>query len=158
MKKSINMLVACVNANGEPDLARLTVLATDHEQEHGEHYEKARSMAQEDGYEPPFICYDEADQRNIFRVMREIQSEQDESKRLAFNSLESAREESAQQALEEADFEINAAAEMSGWERSGCEWVRNLFFDNPDGGDSILKSFKITFADGSSQIKNIEIE
>lgn len=66
------MMVACTNANGERDLFVTTILASDDEVADGLHYERAEDAAAEDGYEGPFVAFDEHDQRNITRQVPEL--------------------------------------------------------------------------------------
>lgn len=62
------MIVFCRNANGDPDFTAVNVIADRAQIAEGLHYDLATEKAEEDGYEAPFICFDEAEQRNIYRI------------------------------------------------------------------------------------------
>jgi hypothetical protein len=53
--------IVCHNANGQPDLVRCRVRATREQYQDGQHYEAAKNWAKENGYEGPFIVFDEND-------------------------------------------------------------------------------------------------
>lgn len=55
------IVVACFNANGDPDFAFVVVRATDDQCEHGEHYAAACRWAENNGYEGPMVAYGEYD-------------------------------------------------------------------------------------------------
>lgn len=57
----IKCVVACTNANGEPDFYFCKVEATQEEYDDGIHYERAKGKAKEEGYEAPFVVFDEND-------------------------------------------------------------------------------------------------
>lgn len=59
-KKIIKCIVACTNANGDPDLFFVKVKCTDKQFENGDHYDSAKAHAEQQGYEP-FLAYDEVD-------------------------------------------------------------------------------------------------
>lgn len=67
-------LVACVNANGESDLAVVSVDAALHKKE-GEApaSDAAIEKAKEQGYEGPFIAFGPSDQRNLRRALAEAE-------------------------------------------------------------------------------------
>lgn len=54
-------IVAGTNANGEPDLFFVKVETTAEQLTRGEHYDAARAAAKADGYEEPFVAFDELD-------------------------------------------------------------------------------------------------
>jgi len=58
--RQVRCVVACVNANGEPDLFFVRVECTGEEYDHGAHYDCAEDAAKEEGYEP-HLAYDEHD-------------------------------------------------------------------------------------------------
>lgn len=64
-KRKMKMLVSCLNANGSADMFACEVDATEDQYKLGEHYELAIGMAEQNGYEQPFLCYDEYEQKNI---------------------------------------------------------------------------------------------
>lgn len=49
-----------------------TVSVTDKEYGTGVHYDKARALAKEAGYEKPFVCFEGADQNAILSVARKL--------------------------------------------------------------------------------------
>lgn len=69
---SHKMMVACRNANGEPDMFVTNVWVTDAELDEGIHYERAADVAESEGYEGPFIGYDMFDQANIARQVPDL--------------------------------------------------------------------------------------
>lgn len=58
--KPIKCVVSAINSNGEPDFYFVIVMATEKDIEEGNHYEKAKTSAENEGYEP-FIVYDQFD-------------------------------------------------------------------------------------------------
>lgn len=58
--ESIRMIVAAINANGEPDFYFCKVRCNPEQYANGDHYEFAEKMAVEEGYEPR-LAYDEYD-------------------------------------------------------------------------------------------------
>jgi hypothetical protein len=61
MKRSIQkMVVAAVNASGEPDLFFCKISCTPEEVDDGKHYDMAKQLAIEEGYEPK-LAYDTQD-------------------------------------------------------------------------------------------------
>ncbi|MCL1960604.1 MAG: hypothetical protein FWG56_02220 [Desulfovibrionaceae bacterium] len=61
----MRIAIACVNASGTSDLPIFTVKATQEEYDLGIHYDKAETLAEEAGYEKPFVCFDAAQQHAI---------------------------------------------------------------------------------------------
>ena len=57
----IKCVIACSNASGEPDLYFVKVRCKESQYEEGDHYRKAENQAIEDGYEEPFVSFDEND-------------------------------------------------------------------------------------------------
>ncbi|ABM41631.1 hypothetical protein QYG06_10095 [Xanthomonas euvesicatoria] len=66
------VMVACVNASGMPDMPVFIVSATQEEYDLGVHYDKAEALAEESGYEGPFVCFDMAEQEAIVSAAREL--------------------------------------------------------------------------------------
>jgi len=66
------IIIACRNASGSSDMFVTTVNATDIEYENGVHYDRAEEVAKEQGYEEPFISYDESEHSNIARQIPEL--------------------------------------------------------------------------------------
>lgn len=59
-RKEIKMIVAAVNAGGEPDFFFCKVNCNESEIDDGEHYEAARALADEEGFETRLV-FDEMD-------------------------------------------------------------------------------------------------
>lgn len=59
-RKEVKMIVAAVNANGEPDFFFCKVCCNQEEYDNGEHYDAANALAEEEGYEPK-LAYDQND-------------------------------------------------------------------------------------------------
>jgi len=59
-RKEIKMMAAVVNASGEPDFFFCKVKCNDDEIDNGEHYDAARALAEEEGYEVRLV-YDQMD-------------------------------------------------------------------------------------------------
>ncbi len=59
--KSYKMMVACHNANGEPDFYFCKIRCTKAEYNNGEHYALASRKAKDKGYREPFVTIDEND-------------------------------------------------------------------------------------------------
>jgi len=57
----IRTIIACTNANGEPDLTFVKVTCTQEQFDAGYHYELAEIWALGEGYEGPFVAFDEYD-------------------------------------------------------------------------------------------------
>lgn len=59
------ILVAGTNAGGEPDFFACVVTAAQSDFDDGTHYEMAKELAEDEGYEGPFVCFDENNQRGM---------------------------------------------------------------------------------------------
>jgi hypothetical protein len=57
--RKIAIVTACTDANGSPDFVLNTVRATAEEIDNCIHYYLAEAKLLEDGYEPPFVHFDE---------------------------------------------------------------------------------------------------
>jgi hypothetical protein len=68
----IQIAVACRNASGMADMPIFTVTATEAEYALGVHYDKAASLAQEAGYEAPFLCFDASEQDALAAAVLEL--------------------------------------------------------------------------------------
>jgi len=55
----IKCVLACHNASGEPDFYFCIVQCSETEYQLGQHYDVAESFAKEQGYEGPFVLFDE---------------------------------------------------------------------------------------------------
>ena len=60
-KQTIRIVVAGTNANGEPDLFFCRVICRQEQYDKGEHYDAAADTAIQNGYESPFVIFDEHD-------------------------------------------------------------------------------------------------
>lgn len=69
---NVHIAVACRNASGMSDLPVFTVKATSREIALGIHYDKAETLAEEAGYEKPFVCFDAAEQGAILSAARHL--------------------------------------------------------------------------------------
>ena len=56
--KTFLVAVACINASGVADMPVFEVCLPQREYELGNHYELAEKIAEEEGYEGPFVCFD----------------------------------------------------------------------------------------------------
>jgi hypothetical protein len=65
--QNIKMFVSCRNANGSADMFVCVVEVTQDQFDNGEHYDLACDQAEQNGYEQPFLCYDENETKNIAR-------------------------------------------------------------------------------------------
>ena len=61
MDKTIKMIVACTNASGEPDLFFFKLKTNDEYIESMLAVDRARQIAEDEGYEGPYVVYDETD-------------------------------------------------------------------------------------------------
>lgn len=66
------VLVACRNSSGEADMFSCTVEVTEGQYDLGEHYVLAEAIAIAEGYEAPFVCYDQSEQKNIAKHVQEL--------------------------------------------------------------------------------------
>lgn len=69
------VVVACRNASGEADMLVTDVSLSQAAYELGEHYDIAESRAIGEGYEPPFLCFDESEQANIARQVTSLKAQ-----------------------------------------------------------------------------------
>lgn len=70
--KTVHIAVACRNASGMADMPIFTVTATAEEYDLGIHYEKAEAMAEDAGYEKPFVCFDDGEQGAILAAVHTL--------------------------------------------------------------------------------------
>jgi len=68
----MQIALACRNASGEPDMPVFTVAVTQSEYDEGIHYDKAEAMAQDAGYEGPFIGFDASEHKAIVLALRSL--------------------------------------------------------------------------------------
>lgn len=69
---TMHIAVACRNASGMSDMPIFTVTATLKEYALGIHYKKAEALAEEAGYEKPFVCFVAAEQAAILSAARTL--------------------------------------------------------------------------------------
>lgn len=66
MDRTIKMIVAATNSHGKPDLYLCEVSCPQEQIDTGEHYELAKELAKNDGFQP-YLAFDEYDtDENIF--------------------------------------------------------------------------------------------
>lgn len=70
--KTFHIAVACRNASGMLDMPIFTVTVTDEEYDLGIHYDKAQALAEDAGYEEPFLCYDDTEQPVLLAAVRTL--------------------------------------------------------------------------------------
>ena len=70
--RSWRVAVACTNANGSAELFIAEVEATQDQHDLGEHYDMARQMAIDEGYEEPFVCFDQEEIAALSSEAREF--------------------------------------------------------------------------------------
>ena len=58
-KRTLTVVTACLNAAGSPDLALTEVEVTHDEYTDGVHCELVEKQLIADGYEEPFVCFDD---------------------------------------------------------------------------------------------------
>lgn len=69
-KKQI--MVAGSNANGEADFFVCVVEVSDDQLNNGVHYDLAKALAEKDGFEAPFVCFDDQAGKNIARQVSKL--------------------------------------------------------------------------------------
>ncbi len=70
--KTMNIAVACHNASGVPDMPVFSVTVSDEDYAYGIHYDKAKALAADAGYERPFVCFDDTEQNAIVSAARSL--------------------------------------------------------------------------------------
>lgn len=68
--------------------------------------------------------------------------------------LMEARSEIANRHFEKYDFGTLIVADDSGWEIEDTHWLKTVFFENPNGGDTIRGSYDLTFGNDSIMVIN----
>ena len=71
---NMTVAVACLNAAGCSDFFVTQVNVSQEQYEEGIHYDVAKEKAEENGYEGPFVCYDNYEIVNILRVMPDLEN------------------------------------------------------------------------------------
>lgn len=61
----MRVIAACTNASGQPDFTFVNVDCTMQQLEGAFHYAMAREQLEDDGYEEPFVLFDEGDCRRF---------------------------------------------------------------------------------------------
>lgn len=70
--KNILIAVACRNASGMADMPVFFVSVTSEDYDLGVHYDRAEELAEDAGYEPPFVCFDDAEQPHILAAAKRL--------------------------------------------------------------------------------------
>lgn len=65
--------VACTNSSGEADMPVFDFTLLERDYQLGVHYDMAKDMAAEDGYESPFVCFDQSEASVLKRAYDEIE-------------------------------------------------------------------------------------
>lgn len=71
-ERPVRVAVACTGASGEPEMPVFTVSVTDLEFDHGQHYLKAREIAEADGYKGPFVFFDDREFAPLLKTAAEL--------------------------------------------------------------------------------------
>lgn len=71
-KNTVKVAVACVDANGVANMPVFEVLVTSDQVESGEHYDIAADKAKEEGYEAPFVCFDNTEAEAVRTAAHEL--------------------------------------------------------------------------------------
>jgi hypothetical protein len=66
------VMVAGSNANGEADFFVCTVEVSDDQLNNGVHYDLAKALAEKDGFEAPFVYFDDQAAKNIARQVSKL--------------------------------------------------------------------------------------
>ncbi len=69
---TMRIAVACRDVSGFPDMPIFTITTTPEEYDQGIHYKKAEELAEEAGYESPFICFDAQEYAPILSAARTL--------------------------------------------------------------------------------------
>ncbi len=67
-----SIIIACKASDGYPVLISYDIVYTKEQETNGIHYNMAVSMAENDGYTAPFVCFDDNEQQSIIDVARTI--------------------------------------------------------------------------------------
>ena len=70
--KTLRIAAACRNASGMADMPIFDVTVTDAEYHIGAHYDRAQALADEAGYEGPFVFFDATEQSAILSAANEL--------------------------------------------------------------------------------------
>lgn len=69
---TLRIVVACHNASGMPDLPIINVAATSQDIDEGRYYDRAIALAEDAGYQGPFVCFDANEYRPILSAARQL--------------------------------------------------------------------------------------
>jgi hypothetical protein len=140
----IRCVVACKNASGQPDFFGCTLTATQEEYDNGEHYDAAAVAAEEEGYEGPFVVYDEND--GPAWLFAHVGKAADE--------LNERREQAAERAFATYDFG-EAVLNADGWDiRKKDEWTQ-VYYVEVAGGSSLRREFVVRFKPGTADVEAV---
>lgn len=70
--RTLPIAVACYDAENNADMPVFTVSVTDKEYGAGVHYDKARALAKDAGYERPFVCFEGTEQSAILLAAQKL--------------------------------------------------------------------------------------
>jgi hypothetical protein len=139
----IRCVVACKNASGQPDFFACTVKASPEEYDNGEHYEAAQRAAEGEGYEGPFVVYDQND--GPAWLFAHVGKADDE--------LNAKREQAAERAFATHDFG-EPVVDADGWEIRKDEWTQVYYVDLA-GGSSLRREFVVRFKPGTADVEAV---
>ncbi len=66
------VVLACAVSSGEPTMVCYDVEYTRDQYNEGEHYEMAKTMAEEEGYEAPFVCFDSSEYYQVIKMAEKL--------------------------------------------------------------------------------------
>lgn len=72
--KTVKVAVACTDSNGAPTIYIVTISVSQEQYALGEHCDLAEVAAAEDGYEGPFICFDDTEVHSIINAAKLLQA------------------------------------------------------------------------------------
>jgi hypothetical protein len=72
MKSLHKIIVACSNSKGSGDMFVCEVNASEDQVNNGDHYDMAKNLAEDSGYEAPFVCFDHSEHCNVARIVSDL--------------------------------------------------------------------------------------
>jgi hypothetical protein len=69
--------------------------------------------------------------------------------------LMEARSEIANHLFESHDYGESLVTDTNGWRIADTDWVQRVYFENPNGGDSIAGNFELTFGNNSTLVTDV---
>lgn len=64
-KRTETVAIACSCSDGSPTIVIFETVVTQKQYVGGEHYDKAIELAKDEGYERPFVCFDNSEHDQI---------------------------------------------------------------------------------------------